>query len=54
MFSPCRLQPIEEDGVGGLTQMVAVKQLKPEVLASTSDLKDFLLEVNIMRKLKHP
>lgn len=39
---------------GGLVLTVAVKRLKPEVLSSPSDLKDFLMEVNIMRKLRHP
>jgi len=32
---------------------VAVKQLKPEVLTEPGDLKGFLLEANVMRKLKH-
>ncbi|KAF5837365.1 kinase-like domain-containing protein [Dunaliella salina] len=32
---------------------VAVKQLKPQVLQEPHDLKDFLMEVNVMRKLKH-
>ncbi|KAJ9515978.1 hypothetical protein QJQ45_016837 [Haematococcus lacustris] len=32
---------------------VAVKQLKPEVLSSHADLKDFLMELNVMRKLQH-
>jgi len=32
---------------------VAVKQLKPEVLKESNDLKDFLMEVNVMRKLTH-
>jgi serine/threonine protein kinase len=32
---------------------VAVKQLKPEVLKESHDLKDFLMEVNVMRKLTH-
>lgn len=33
--------------------VVAVKRLKPEVLQEPNDLKDFLMEVNVMRKLKH-
>jgi serine/threonine protein kinase len=33
--------------------LVAVKQLKPTVLQEPNDLKDFLTEVNVMRKLKH-
>lgn len=37
----------------GRGEVVAVKKLKPKVLDSPSDLKDFLLEVNVMRKLKH-
>uniref|UniRef100_A0A7S3R107 Protein kinase domain-containing protein n=1 Tax=Dunaliella tertiolecta TaxID=3047 RepID=A0A7S3R107_DUNTE len=32
---------------------VAVKQLKPQVLQEPHDLKDFLMEVNVMRKLTH-
>lgn len=48
--SPCSLAP---PGGGGLRQEVAVKRLKPEVLKGTADLKDFLLEGNLMRKLQH-
>jgi hypothetical protein len=39
---------------GGVKQLVAVKRLKPEVLKGAHDLKEFLLEGNLMRKLKHP
>ena len=34
--------------------VVAVKRLKPEVLSEMNDLKDFLMEANLMRKLKSP
>ncbi len=33
---------------------VAVKRLKPEVLKGPNDLKEFLLEANLLRKLRHP
>jgi hypothetical protein len=33
--------------------VVAVKKLKPEVLKGARDLKDFLMEANLMRKLKN-
>ena len=32
---------------------MAVKQLKPEVLKGAQDLKEFLMEGNLQRKLKH-
>ena len=32
---------------------MAVKRLKPEVLKGSQDLKDFLMEGNLLRKLKH-
>lgn len=32
---------------------VAVKKLKPHVLSNTSDLREFLAEANILRRLKH-
>ncbi len=35
------------------SEPVAVKQLKPEVLNTSVELKDFLLEANILRKLQH-
>lgn len=37
---------------GGVSRIVAVKKLRPEVLKGSSDLKDFLMEANLMRKLK--
>ena len=39
---------------GGVCYEVAVKKLKPEVLSEMHDLKDFLKEANLMRKLKSP
>lgn len=32
---------------------MAVKRLKPEVLKGADDLKEFLMEGNLMRKLRH-
>eukprot|EP00195_Chlamydomonas_chlamydogama_P013792 CAMPEP_0202899216 /NCGR_PEP_ID=MMETSP1392-20130828/7510_1 /ASSEMBLY_ACC=CAM_ASM_000868 /TAXON_ID=225041 /ORGANISM="Chlamydomonas chlamydogama, Strain SAG 11-48b" /LENGTH=475 /DNA_ID=CAMNT_0049585339 /DNA_START=83 /DNA_END=1507 /DNA_ORIENTATION=+ len=37
----------------GLRMLVAVKRLKPEVLQGSDDLKEFLTEANLLRKLKH-
>jgi hypothetical protein len=31
-----------------------VKKLKPEVLGSPDDLKEFLTEANLLRKMRHP
>ncbi len=39
--------------VGGIRIQVAVKRLKPEVLKGSEDLKEFLMEGNLMRKLRH-
>jgi hypothetical protein len=39
--------------VPSVTSDVAVKQLRPEVLASAEDLREFLLEANLLRKLRH-
>ena len=50
----CRLLPQTGDPKLSHTgPCVAVKQLKPEVLKEANDLKDFLMEVNVMRKLRH-
>ncbi|MEW5314051.1 MAG: hypothetical protein WDW38_005575 [Sanguina aurantia] len=38
----------------GLSVMVAVKQLLPEVLKGADDLRDFLAEANLLRKMRHP
>lgn len=38
----------------GLKVMVAVKQLLPEVLKGADDLRDFLAEANLLRKMRHP
>ena len=37
----------------GFAEPVAVKQLRPEVLSSPDDLREFLTEANLLRKLKH-
>ena len=49
-FPCCSFNP---GGGNGLRQQVAVKQLKPEVLKGAQDLKEFLMEGNLQRKLKH-
>ncbi|PNW73467.1 hypothetical protein CHLRE_14g632860v5 [Chlamydomonas reinhardtii] len=48
----CSLDP--PDGCGGPRLLVAVKSLKPEVLEDVEDLRRFLLEANLVRKLHHP
>ncbi|KAG2431212.1 hypothetical protein HXX76_009740 [Chlamydomonas incerta] len=48
----CSLDP--PDGCGGPRLLVAVKSLKPEVLEDMEDLRRFLLEANLVRKLHHP
>jgi hypothetical protein len=35
------------------SEPVAVKQLLPDVLASPDDLREFLMEANLLRKMKH-
>ena len=35
------------------SESVAVKQLLPDVLASPDDLREFLMEANLLRKMKH-
>lgn len=42
-----------EDLGGGPSSLVAIKALKPAVLAESEDLKRFLLEANLLRKLRH-
>jgi hypothetical protein len=37
-----------------VAEVVAVKKLKPEALSGADDLKEFLLEANLMRKMHHP
>jgi serine/threonine protein kinase len=38
---------------GQQTKIVAVKKLKPEIVSNEPDLKSFMDEVALMRKLKH-
>ncbi len=38
----------------GFEEAVAVKKLKPEVLSGPDDLKEFLTEANLLRKMRHP
>lgn len=35
------------------TEAVAVKRLRPDVLKSPDDLREFLTEANLLRKLQH-
>ncbi|WIA29400.1 hypothetical protein OEZ86_011904 [Tetradesmus obliquus] len=41
------------DPLLGFSQRVAVKRLRPDVLASPADLREFLTEANLLRKLAH-
>eukprot|EP00775_Hariotina_reticulata_P010407 gene10407-10565_t len=41
------------DPLLGFTEPVAVKRLRPDVLKGPDDLKEFLTEANLLRKLKH-
>ncbi|KAG1667274.1 hypothetical protein FOA52_012563 [Chlamydomonas sp. UWO 241] len=48
-----QLAPPAGDLQGGPATLVAVKCLKPSVLESNEQLKDFLMEANVMRKMRH-
>jgi serine/threonine protein kinase len=41
------------DPLLGFKQQVAVKRLRPDVLKSPADLREFLTEANLLRKLAH-
>jgi serine/threonine protein kinase len=41
------------DPLLGFKQPVAVKRLRPDVLKSPADLREFLTEANLLRKLAH-
>lgn len=49
MSCRCTLQ----DPDSGESQQVAMKVLKPDLLSSPNDLKEFILEANLIRKLNH-
>lgn len=52
-FAEVRRAMLRDPLVPDFQEQVAVKQLRPEVLSDPQDLREFLTEANLLRKMRH-
>jgi hypothetical protein len=52
-FADVHAAELADPHMPAFTEAVAVKRLRPDVLKSAADLREFLTEANLLRKLQH-